>query len=135
MNELHIVVKRSDLIARIEKHKKRFIKSYETVLKAYQKKAKKYQEKYAKLVANPDSKDHQQPITPIRPEDRRKVYDFYLKMLERQVECERFIQLSESKYRQLWLDKWDWMHSHIATLGSYANDDTDVSEVLMAYQE
>lgn len=132
MNDLHILVKKSDLCDRIRKHKKRFVKSYETVFKAYQEKAKKYQEKYAKFVAS-YSKSIQQPMSPVRPEDRRKVYDFYLKMLA--LHQNEYIRISEATYQQLWLDKWDWMYSHLETLGAYANDDADVSQVLMAYQE
>lgn len=134
MDEIKIKVRTSVLLEKIAKYKTRFVKSYEALLRAYAKKALKYQNNYAGFLEKVKQKSTaKQPAPPIRPIDRREKYDFYTKMIGEHYG--EFVELSESLYRRLWQDKWDWISSHIYALEAYADSDADVAMALNLYQE
>jgi len=134
--ELTISIAKRTLLDQLKKNKDRFVKSYEALLKAYEKKVHEYQTKYGdytkKLVAKQlEKKDSQEPMAPPRPEDRTKDYDFYIEMLM-QHENDT-IELSESLFKQLWKDQWDWTHSHFALMNFYAGGSAAIADMASAY--
>ena len=134
--ELTIVIKTVDLRDKLKENKKRFVKSYEALLKAYEKRVSEYQRKYGdyakKVVAKLlQKKDDQEPMSPPKPEDRTKDYDLYIDML---VQHENdTIELSESLFKRLWKDQWDWTRSHYALMNLYAGGSADIAEMASAY--
>ena len=134
--ELAIVIKTVDLRDKLKENKKRFVKSYEALLIAYGKKVVEYQTKYgnyAKKVVTKQlgKKDGQEPMPPPKPEDRTKDYDLYIEMLTQH--NNETIELSETLFKQLWKDRWDWTRSHFALMNLYAGGSADIAEMASAY--
>jgi hypothetical protein len=133
MEELKITVQTALLLAKIEKHQKRYEKSYEALMKVYKKKAEEYQRKYADFLEKTlAGKKLKQPVSPMLPADRRKTYRFYKAMIRDHTL--QYIKLPTQVYRNLWLDKWDWMPQHIRALGVWADDDAGVAASFAAYK-
>lgn len=137
MNELSVVVEKDKLINMLCSNKIRFVKSYKALLNAYEKKATKYQEQYSTYVKKVKTqklytKKDEEPHPPMKPENRAKVYDFYVNMITNHRSTT--IELSEEMYRKLWNDEWSWMPSHIHALSYYAADgDATIGEALLSY--
>ena len=127
---LTIIIDKNKLLDTLKANKERFAKSYDALLIAYQKKVAEYKKNYAKFTKNALAKqinpDEGEPEAPQKPIDRTKEYDFYIEMLE----CHKddTVTLSESMYRQLWRDRWDWTRSHWSALNAY-----NVSSYASAY--
>jgi uncharacterized protein YdiU (UPF0061 family) len=134
--ELAIVIDKLALQGQLRENKGRFVKSYEALLKAYEKKVAEYQTKYGdytkKVVTKQlGKKDGQEPMAPPKPEDRTKDYDFYIEMIEKHKD--HFIELTETLFKRLWKDQWDWTHSHFALMNLYASGSADIAEMASAY--
>lgn len=125
--ELEITIGVTKLQDKVKANRTRFIKSYDALLKAYEKKVAEYQEKYAtytkKIIAKSKklSTEEGQPIPPTKPEDRTKDYDFYINMLENHQE--QTITLSESVYKRLWNDFWDWTRNLVFSANAYGMEE------------
>ena len=125
---MKIFVLKKDLISRLKANRERFQKSFKPLLKAYEKKAFEYQKQYdehlKKITARknlrvPDEKNQPgEPAPPPEPKDRTKDYDFYIEMLN--THGGETIWITETLFRRLWLDKWDWTFNHYNTLMYYA---------------
>ena len=134
--ELTIVITKSNLLDQLKKNRERFSKSYEALLKAYEKKVAEYQTKYGdyakKVVAKKlEKKGNQEPMAPPEPQDRTKEYDFYIEMLKEHEN--ETIELSETLFKRLWKDQWDWTRGHFALMNLYADSSTDIAEMASAY--
>jgi hypothetical protein len=121
--EINIVINTEALLEQLRKNKERFHRSFESVLKAYKKKSEEYQKKYAEhaqKVADKQIKDDDNfgPMPPPEPKDRTKVYDFYIDMLSHH--AGETIEISETAFKALWKDKWDWTHGYYDTIMYYA---------------
>lgn len=121
--ELGITIGVTKLLDRLKANKDRFVISYDAILKAYEKKVTQYQKDYAtytkKIItkAKKLSTDGGQPFPPQKPEDRTKDYDFYINMLDNHQG--QTITLSESVYKRLWNDLWDWTMAFACSANSY----------------
>lgn len=121
--ELEITIGISKLLDRLKANRERFVKSYDALLRAYEKKVAQYQKEYTaytqKIItkAKKLSTETGQPLAPAKPEDRIKDYDFYINMLENH--RGETITLSESVYKRLWNDLWDWTRSLIYSANAY----------------
>ena len=121
--ELEITIGVDKLLDKLKTNKGRFVKSYDTLLQTYEKKVTQYQKEYAtytkKIImkAKKLSTDEGQPAPPQKPEDRTKDYDFYIGMLENHQE--QTIILSESVYKRLWNDLWDWTRDFVYSASAY----------------
>jgi len=130
--ELEITIGVDKLLDKLKANKDRFVKSYDALLQAYAKKVTQYQKEYAhyttKIIvkAKKLSTDESQPTPPQKPEDRAKNYDFYIGMLENNQG--QTITLSESVYKRLWNDLWDWTRSFVYSANAYG-----LEEIASAY--
>ena len=134
--ELEIVISKVKLLDQLKTNKGRFVKSYEALLKAYEKKVAEYQTKYGayakKVVLKQlEKKDGQEPIAPPKPEDRTKDYDFYIEMLTEDENGD--ITLSETLFKRLWKDRWDWTRSYFNMLNLYAGGSGSLAEMASDY--
>jgi hypothetical protein len=112
------------------------VRSYNALLKAYEKKVTEFQTKYSdytsKVIKQQLKKqDEHEPSTPPKPEDRTKDYDFYMEMLQKHENTT--IELSESLFKRLWKDRWDWTSSHFALMNFYAGGSADLAEMASSY--
>jgi hypothetical protein len=121
--ELEINIYVPKLLDKVKANRERFVKSYDALLKAYEKKVTQYQKEYATYTQKIISKTKKvcietgQPLAPAKPEDRTKDYDFYISMLENH--HGETITLSESVYKRLWNDLWDWTRNLIYSANAY----------------
>lgn len=131
LEELNVIVQKKELIAKLKANRERFQKSYKALLKVFNKKAIEYQKKYDEWRRN-SGVQGKEPAAPPNPEDRTKDYDFYIKMLNEH--AGETIELTETLFRRLWLDKWDWTYSHYNALMFYANaGSTDIANIAADY--
>ena len=128
-NELSIMVRRDELLARVMVHRERFIRSFKAVQKAYLESMKKYKVDLGKY-AEGKIKGH--PTEPLKPFDRIVDYDLYATMLEVAGE-DILIQVGEENFRKLWLDQWSWMGVHKNIMAFYASNNADVADALTEY--
>ena len=136
MEELTIMIDKTELLAALKENRQRFIRSYQAVLKAYENKVAEYQKKYTtytqKVIAKQLIKQHdEEPMAPPKPEDRTKNYDLYIEMLNKHGNAT--IELTESLFRQLWKDQWNWTRSHYNTMNFYSSGSADVAEMMNLY--
>ena len=134
--ELIMVVSAKQLLIRLKEHRERFVKSYNALLKAYETSVVEYQAKYGayakKVVAKQlEKKDEREPISPPKPEDRTKDYDFYIEMITEHENVT--MELSETLFKRLWKDQWNWTRSHYALLNMYAGGSANMAEMASAY--
>lgn len=125
--ELEITIGVTKLLDKVKANRDRFVKSYDALLQAYEKKVAQYQKEYAtytkKIItkAKKLSTDDGQPLPPVKPEDRAKDYDFYINMLENHQG--QTIALSESVYKRLWNDFWDWTRNLVYSANAYGMEE------------
>jgi hypothetical protein len=130
--ELEITIGVTKLLDKLKANRDRFVKSYDALLQAYEKKVTQYQKEYAtytkKIITKSKklSTDTGQPLAPAKPEDRTKDYDFYINMLENHQG--QTITLSESVYKRLWNDLWDWTRQLVYSANAY-----DLEEIASVY--
>ena len=130
--DLEITIGVTKLLDQVKANRERFVKSYDTLLQAYEKKVVQYQKQYRdytqKIItkAKKISTDEGQPLVPIKPVDRTKDYDFYIKMLENHQG--QTVTLSESVYKRLWNDFWDWTQQLVYSANAY-----DLEEIASVY--
>jgi len=125
--ELEITIDVTKLLEKLKANRMRFVKSYDALLQAYEKKVTQYQKEYAiytkKIILKTKklAADEGQPVPPQKPEDRTKDYDFYINMLENHQG--QTVTLSESVYKRLWNDFWDWTRNLIYSANAYGMED------------
>lgn len=135
--ELEITIGVTKLLDQLKAHRERFVKSYDALLQAYEKKVTQYQKEYAtytkKVItkAKKLSTDTGQPLPPVKPEDRTKDYDFYIGMLGNHVG--QTITLSESVFKRLWNDFWDWTRNFVCSANAYGME--EIASVYSAIME
>lgn len=104
------------MILQIEKNKQKFVKSYSMLQEAFAKASAKYQKQYAVYAAT-NKKDDEMPNPPPKPVDYSKQYDFYIDMLLKH--DADIISLSETVYRKLWMNQFDWRWNYVQNLRYY----------------
>ena len=118
-----ILVKRDFILNSLFANKKRYMNSLEAVLGEWKKLDDVYQEEYRqyskKVFEQTLTDEDKQPCSPPKPIDRVKDYNFYIDYLGEDMQETQ--TLTESDYRKLIKDQWDWMRSHVSNLGFYAN--------------
>jgi len=141
LEELEIEVSANAVLTKVKEHKERFAKSYKLLLKAFEKKAKVYEAKYHEFTVKVNVKG-KEPVPPPKPEDRTKDYDLYIDMLEQHINDSEdkvgaCVTLSETLWKRLWLDKWDWTYRHHESLMFYARAGgagaSEIEEIASAY--
>jgi len=131
-----VAINAKDLLQKLRKNKERFVKSYEALLKAYEKKVIEYQVKYGDYTQKVIRKqlkgeDEREPSAPMRPEDRTKDYDLYIEMLEKHGSLT--IELSETLFKRLWKDRWDWTRGYVNLLNAYSGEGFGLEEMALDY--
>lgn len=116
-----IKVKNQTIIDTLNKNKARYGESIDALLEEWKKLNDAYQEEYreysGKVYEQTLTDEDKESCKPPKPNDKSKDYDFWLGYLAADLQEEQ--TLREDEYRKLILDQWNWMGSHVSTLGWY----------------
>ena len=133
--EIHAVVTPFDIIAALEKHRERYVKTLDDVKRIYGAQTERYSEAYKEYTQKEingeltEADKKAKPVEPRMPPDRKKTYDRYIALYNAtQAEC---VYLSEQHFGEYFLDEWDFIRTHISHLrvlraggtGTWLNED------------
>jgi len=149
-----IVMPRRVLLEKLRKNKERYVKSYKVLLDIFEKESKKYQRAYVEFVGKKLkgtlTDEDEQPYAPRIPEDRTEVYDLYIAMLESHsgpISLKKqgihsptdlidpvTIEIDDGMFAKLYMDRWNWMSSHIHELTIWADSYEDADAMAAMYE-
>jgi len=118
--EIHAVVAPTDIIAALEKHRKRYIKTLDDVKSIYGAQTKRYAEAYKEYTQKEidgeltDAEKKAKPVEPRMPPDRTKTYDRYIALYK--ATLAKNVYLSDEHFGEFFLDEWDFIRAHISHL-------------------
>ena len=133
--EIHAVVTPADILAVLEKHRDRYIKTREDVKRIYEAQTERYAEAYKEYTQKEingeltEADKKAKPVEPKMPPDRTKTYDRYI-ALYKATQAEN-VYLSVQHFGEFFLDEWDFIRMHISHLrvlraggeGTFLNED------------
>jgi len=137
--EIHAVVEPTDIIAMLEKHRDRYIKTLDDVKRIYEAQTKRYAEAYKEYTQKEidgeltETEKKAKPVEPRMPPDRTKTYDRYIAMYK--ATQAKNVYLSDEHFGEFFLDEWDFIRTHISHLrvlragGTGTFLDSDLSSV------
>ncbi len=127
--EFKIVIGKEVLLEQLKKNKARYVETRKSLVKVYEEKMIEHQKALAehtkKVVENTLTIDDVQPCAPIIPEDRAETYDWYISMVEHH--CGDKLRINDKMFKQLFLDKWMFITTHIHALMAWADTDTSTT--------
>ena len=136
-----IEIEKDVLQQQLEQNKERYVSTRKVLVEAYQKKVEIYQKEYTvysmKVIEGTLQEDDEQPMPPVIPEDRTDTYDWYIKMV--QAHSYPKLTIDDQMFKKLYLDKWDFIRSHIMAMTSWSTststwDGSMMADALTAYQ-
>lgn len=118
--EIHAVVKPTDILTELEKHRERYIKTLDDMKRIYGAQTERYAEAYKEYTQKEingeltETEKKAKPVEPRMPPDRTKTYDRYIALYKAtEAEC---VYLSEQHFGEYFLDEWDFIRTHISHL-------------------
>jgi len=146
--EIHAVVTPTDILAVLEKHRDRYIKTLDDVKRIYEAQTERYAEAYKEYTQKEISGEltetdkRAKPVEPRMPPNRTKKYDRYIALYKAtQAEC---VYLSVEHFGEFFLDEWEFIRTHIEHLrvlraggmGTFLNADLSAvaANALMMYR-
>ena len=118
--EIHAVVKPTDILTELEKHRERYIKTLDDMKRIYGAQTERYAEAYKKYTQKEingeltETEKKAKPVEPRMPPDRTKTYDRYIALYKAtQAEC---VYLSVQHFGEFFLDEWEFIRTHISHL-------------------
>jgi len=137
---IHAVVAPADIVASLEKHRERYIKTLDDVKRIYEAQTKRYAEAYKEYTQKEldgeltETDKKSKPVEPRMPPDRTKTYDRYIAMYK--ATRAKNVYLSNEHFGEFFLDEWEFIRTHISHLrvlraggpGTFLNaDQSDVA--------
>ncbi len=133
--EIHAVVKPADILAKLEKHRERYIATLGDVKKIYGAQTERYAEAYKEYTQKEingeltETEKKAKPQEPRMPPDRTKTYDRYIALYK--ATRTQTVYLNEQHFAEFFLDEWDFIRAHISHLrvlraggpGTFLNED------------
>jgi len=118
--EIHAVVTPLNIVAMLEKHRDRYIKTLDDVKSIYGAQTERYAEAYKEYTQKEidgeltETEKKAKPVEPRMPPDRTKTYDRYI-ALYKATQAEK-VYLSEQHFGEFFLDEWEFIRAHISHL-------------------
>ena len=118
--EIHAVVLPLDILAKLKKHRERYIKTLDDVKRIYGAQTERYAEAYKEYTQKEidgeltEAEKKAKPVEPRMPPDRTKTYDRYIALYEATQASK--VYLAEEHFAQFFLDEWDFIRAHISHL-------------------
>lgn len=132
--DFEIIIGKEVLLERLRANKTRYQETRKTLVTIYVKKAEEYQRAFAeysqKIADGELDEESERPYQPSIPPDRTDEYVTYIKMVESH--CGTQLTINEKTFKQLYMDKWDFIKTHINALTLWA-DGFQADQALAAY--
>jgi len=118
--EIHAVVTPTEIIAELEKHRDRYIKTLDDVKRIYEAQTERYAEAYKEYTQKEingeltETDRKAKPVEPHMPADRTKTYDRYI-ALYKATQADS-VYLNMQHFGEFFLDEWEFIRTHISHL-------------------
>ena len=133
--EFKTIIGKDVLLEKLGENRKRYVKTRKTLIEVYKEKNAEYTKAYAeyskKVYDGTVTEAEAQPHPPMIPEDRTGVYDLYVEMVE--LHCDKTLEIDNETFKSLFMDKWDFIRSHISAMTVWAEGHPTLSPALAAY--